>query len=141
VSIDPEDLALRDALVRSAFEVMGRLSRVAAEEGMSLTQLRALGVLRDRRPRMAELASGLGLDRSSVTGLVDRATAKGLVERVAEESDGRGVRVVLTKEGQRVAALVAARVSEVLEDSVAALSSAAKRALREGLEATFVAGF
>ncbi|GAA2752127.1 MarR family winged helix-turn-helix transcriptional regulator [Amnibacterium kyonggiense] len=141
MSIDPEDLALRDALVRSSFEVMGRLSRLAAEEGMSLTQLRVLGVLRDRRPRMAELAQGLGLDRSSVTGLIDRAQAKGLVERVAEEGDGRGVRVVLTAEGQRVAALLADRVSELLADAVAPLSPAMKRSLREGLEATFVSGF
>lgn len=141
MSTDQADLALRVALVRSAFEVMGRLSRLAAEEGMSLTQLRVLGVLRDRRPRMAELATGLGLDRSSVTGLIDRAQAKGLVERIAEEGDGRGVRVALTEEGQRVAALLAARVSELLADSVAPLSPAAKRTLREGLEATFTSGF
>ena len=92
-----DDRQLRDALVQMSFAVMGRLTQLAAEEGMSLTQLRVLGVLRDRRPRMADLATGLGLDRSSVTGLVDRAQQRGLVERVAEEGDARVVRVALTE--------------------------------------------
>lgn len=133
-----QDLALRDALVQMSFEVMGRLTQLAAEEGMSLTQLRVLGVLRDRRPRMAELATGLGLDRSSVTGLIDRAQARGLVERVAEEGDGRVVRVALTEDGQRAAARMTARMSELLADVVAPMAPAAKDSLLRGLEAALV---
>src|ERR1700712_2198234 len=109
MSTSREDLALRDALVQMSFEVMGRLTQLAAEEGMSLTQLRVLGVLRDRRPRMADLARGLGLDRSSVTGLIDRSQARGLVERVPEEGDGRVVRVALTADGLRTAERMTAR--------------------------------
>lgn len=133
-----DDQLLRDALVQMSFEVMGRLSRLAAEEGMSLTQLRVLGVLRDRRPRMADLAKGLGLDRSSVTGLIDRAQQRGLVERVAEEGDGRVVRVALTEEGHREADRMVARMSELLTDVVAPLPAETKRSLREGLERAFV---
>ena len=59
----------------SSFEVIAVLSRAAARHDLSLTQLRMLGVLRDREPRMAELADFLGLDRSTVSGLVDRAVA------------------------------------------------------------------
>lgn len=136
-----DDRLLRDALVQMSFEVMGRLTQLAAEEGMSLTQLRVLGVLRDRTPRMADLATGLGLDRSSVTGLIDRAQQRGLVERVPEEGDGRVVRVALTADGQRTAERMTARMSELLTDVVAPLPAATKRSLREGLEAALVPRF
>jgi DNA-binding MarR family transcriptional regulator len=141
MSTESDDLALRDALVRMSFEVMGRLTQLAAEEGMSLTQLRVLGALRDRRPRMADLAKGLGLDRSSVTGLIDRAQSRGLVERVPEEGDGRVVRVALTEEGLLAAERMTARMSELLADVVAPLPARTRASLREGLEQAFAADF
>ncbi len=70
-----------DALSQLTFLVQGMLERRAAAHGMSLVQLRLLGLLRDRTPAMAELAAHLELDKSSVTGLVDRAERRGLVER------------------------------------------------------------
>ena len=54
-----------------------------------MIQTRLLGVLRDRTPTMNELATLLGLDKSSVTGLVDRAERRGLVTRVASSADRR----------------------------------------------------
>ncbi|RIX30584.1 MarR family winged helix-turn-helix transcriptional regulator [Amnibacterium setariae] len=141
MSTSEEDAALRDALVRMSFEVMSRLTRVAAEEGISLSQLRVLGALRDRRPRMAELAAGLGLDRSSVTGLVDRAQQRGLVERTAEEGDARVVRVGLTAEGLREAERIAERVSGLLADAVVPLSADAKASLSAALEEAFPVSF
>ncbi|GHF33280.1 hypothetical protein FHX82_005262 [Amycolatopsis bartoniae] len=50
---------------------------VAAEHELSVVQLRLLGVLRDRRPGMLELGAHLGLDKSSMTGLVSRAEKRG----------------------------------------------------------------
>ena len=141
MSIPVEDRALRDALVQMSFEVMGRLTQLAAEEGMSLSQLRLLGVLRDRQPRMADLARGLGLDRSSVTGLIDRAHRRGLVQRIAEEGDGRVVRVALTEEGRRYAERMTTRMSELLTDMVAPLPTATKISLREGLETALIPRF
>ena len=78
---DPEGEALVDALAHSAFVVMGALTRIGAEHELSLTQLRVLGILRDRTPRMAELADYLGLEKSTMSGLVDRAERRGLLER------------------------------------------------------------
>lgn len=72
---------LRDGLVQTSFTVIAALSRVAADQDLSLTQLRMLGILRDREPAMAELATYLGLERSTVSGLIDRAVARGLVRR------------------------------------------------------------
>src|ERR1700760_2565378 len=91
---------LIDALVRSSFEVMAVLSRIGAEHDLSLTQLRVLGILRDRRIRMSELADYLGLDKSTISGLVDRAEKRGLVQRAANEADGRGGGVFLPPGGR-----------------------------------------
>ena len=73
----PSDVV--DSLVLASFTVIALLSRVAAEHDLSLTQVRVLAILRDREPTMAELADYLGLERSSVSGLIDRAVRRGLV--------------------------------------------------------------
>ena len=52
------------------------------------------------RLRMSELADGLLLHRSSLTRLVDRMEAAGLVAREVCPSDGRGSVAVLTREGR-----------------------------------------
>lgn len=73
------------------------------EHDLSLTQLRVLAILRDREPMMVERAAHLGLERSAVSGPVDRAVRRGLVRRDASEKDGRAVRVALTPDGRRLA--------------------------------------
>jgi DNA-binding MarR family transcriptional regulator len=98
-----EDLGIVDSLAQLSFLVQGVLSQVASENGLSLIQLRLLGVLRDRTPAMRELAKHLGLDKSSMTGLVDRAERRGLLGRSPSPHDGRAVQVSLTKEGQELA--------------------------------------
>ena len=90
---------LTDALARVTFEAMAVLSRVAAEHDLSLTQLRVLGILRDRRVRMSDLATYLGLDKSTMTGLVTRAEKRGLIERAPSEQDRRATEVYLGPAG------------------------------------------
>ena len=77
------DLGLVDGLAQLSFAVQGALGRIAATHDLSTVQARLLGVLRDRRSTIKELAAYLGLDKSSVTGLVDRAEGRGLVRRLA----------------------------------------------------------
>src|SRR5271170_4088857 len=105
---------LRDSLVQVAFAVIAVLSRVAAEEDLSLTQLRMLGILRDREPTMAELATYLGLERSTVSGLIDRAVQRGLVRKTSDTADGRSVRVSLTAQARRLETRVIADVTELM---------------------------
>jgi DNA-binding MarR family transcriptional regulator len=92
-----------DGLVQTSFTVIALLSQVATAHELSLTQLRVLAILRDREPKIAELAAFLGLERSSVSGLVDRSVARGLVRRAPSADDGRVVRVTLTERGRRFA--------------------------------------
>ncbi len=98
---DPQaDLGILDGLVQLSFAIQRVLERVADEHELSLVQLRLLGILRDREPGMQEIATFLELDKSSVTGLVDRAERRGLVRRASSPEDGRAVRVALTEQGR-----------------------------------------
>ena len=103
-----------DALAQLSFVVQSILARTAAKHDLSMTQLRMLGMLRDHRPSMQELAQRLGLDKSSVTGLIDRAERRGLVSRETDPRDGRSVRVAITALGLQVAAKGSAEIREAL---------------------------
>jgi DNA-binding MarR family transcriptional regulator len=103
---------LVDALVQLTFAVHGVLVRVAGEFDLSVTQLRLLGIVRDRTPPMTAIAEHLGLDRSSVTGLVDRAEQRGLVVRTPSAHDARVITVSPTPEGLRIGKDLVARVTD-----------------------------
>jgi DNA-binding MarR family transcriptional regulator len=53
---------------------------------------------------MAELGTWLHLEKSSMTGLVDRAERRGLVFRVRDERDRRAWQVALTEQGKELTA-------------------------------------
>jgi DNA-binding MarR family transcriptional regulator len=103
---DTVSFDVMDSLVQASFSVVALLSEMAAAHDLSLTQLRVLAILRDREPKMAQLAAHLGLERSSVSGLIDRAVQRGFVRRDASSDDGRAVRVSLTPDGQRLASVL-----------------------------------
>lgn len=113
-----------DALAQTAFTVTAILAESAAAHDLSLTQLRMLAILRDREPRIADLAAFLGLERSSVSGLVDRAVRRGLVHRTVSADDARATRLSLTDEGRRLAAVVTAQVDARLEPLTGRLATA-----------------
>jgi MarR family transcriptional regulator, lower aerobic nicotinate degradation pathway regulator len=102
-----DELNTVDALAQASFLLQGTLERRAGEHGISLIQTRLLGILRDRKPTMNELAQLLGLDKSSTSGLVDRAERRGLVRRLPSQIDRRSVRVSLTAEGRTLVKAVA----------------------------------
>jgi MarR family transcriptional regulator, lower aerobic nicotinate degradation pathway regulator len=128
----PTPADLTDALVELSFLIGAKLTRLAGEYELSLTQVRLLGILRDREPGIIELADVLSLDKSSVSGLVDRAQRRGLVERAsARDADGRAIRVLLTSDGRALAHQFAQRVS----DEIAGLVKDFTPAQRERLAA------
>jgi DNA-binding MarR family transcriptional regulator len=124
-----EDLDVMDGLVQVSFAVIAILSQVAAAHDLSLTQLRVLGILRDRESKMAELAGHLGLERSTVSGLIDRAATRGLVRRTPSASDARVVRVSLSAKGKRIAAAVTEEVSRLVEPMTHKLGAADRELL------------
>lgn len=131
VAMGAVDDDLRDSLVQVSFAVTAVLSRVAAEQGLSLTQLRVLGILRDRKPTMAELADYLGLERSTVSGLIDRAVQRGLVEKNTDPADGRSVRVSLTAQARRLAGGIVAEIGELMLPLTGRLNADEQKRLTE----------
>ncbi|MEU6850795.1 MarR family transcriptional regulator [Actinacidiphila alni] len=133
------DLGIVDSLAQLSFLVQGALVKVAAELGLSVIQLRLLGVLRDREPGMQELARHLELDKSSVTGLVDRAERRGLVRRAPSPRDGRAVQVTLTDEGRAAARALEEDAGRRIRALAAHLGDEQRAALSR-LASTLVAG-
>ena len=125
---------LVDALVQAAFVTMAVLNKVGADNDLSLTQLRVLAILRDRRLRMTSLADYLGLEKSTMTGLVDRAEKRGLLERAPNASDGRAVDVFLSPAGAELAERLYAQVRRSLSPMTSELAPAGQRPLQTLLE-------
>lgn len=125
---------LMDALARAAFATMAVLNKVGAENDLSLTQLRVLAILRDRRLGMTALADHLGLEKSTMTGLIDRAEKRGLLARASSTADGRAVEVFLSPEGTALAARLSADVRRSLSPMTSHLAPIEQRQLRALLE-------
>src|SRR4051812_49002876 len=94
---------------------------LSARYDLSIIQTRLLGGLRDREPTMNALGRHLGLDKSSISGLVDRAQRRGLVTRTISAIDRRAVQVSITDAGRRLADQIAAEFTERIGTSVASL--------------------
>ena len=120
---------LRDALVRISFALMAVLTEVAAEHDLSLTQLRVLGILRDREPTMADLATFTGLERSTVSGLIDRAAQRGLVMKSADLHDGRSVRGTLTESARGLVPEITAAIGDRVKPLIGELSTSEQKRL------------
>jgi len=126
---DPTPGDVVDALAQLSWHVQAQITDAASAYGVSSSLLRLLGILRDREPEMLELARHLQLDKSSVTGLVARAEARGLVERAAGTSDRRTVVVRLTDSGRDLAVALEADVQERLGVVIDGMSAGARRDL------------
>jgi DNA-binding MarR family transcriptional regulator len=122
-----QDLGLLDGLVQLSFTVQEALERVAESHGLSLVQVRLLGILRDREPAMLELATFLNLDKSSVTGLVGRAEKRGLVRRISTQKDRRAVNVIITPRGRELAQKIERQVEREVEALVRDWSDADRK--------------
>jgi DNA-binding MarR family transcriptional regulator len=129
---DHDDLV--DALVQTAFATMAVLNKVGADNDLSLTQLRVLAILRDRRLRMTALADYLGLEKSTMTGLVDRAEKRGLLERAPGPSDGRAVEVFLSPEGAEFADRLSGHIATSLSALTGGLGPTDRRRLQTLLQ-------
>ncbi|MFC1408799.1 MarR family winged helix-turn-helix transcriptional regulator [Streptacidiphilus sp. N1-12] len=116
------DLGLVDAIAQLSFLVQNTLAEIAGEYDLSLIQTRLLGVLRDREPTMNELGRHLGLDKSSITGLVARAQRRDLVTRSVSTIDRRVAQVSITEAGRELIERVAERFAERIQDTVAPLA-------------------
>lgn len=123
--------SLVDALVPAAFATMAVLNKIGAENDLSLTLLRVLGILRDRRPRMAELADHLGLEKQTMSGLIARAEKRGLVMRTPSTDDRRATDVLLTSEGNNLFDRLHDQMQHALAPLTRQLNAADQRLLKD----------
>jgi DNA-binding MarR family transcriptional regulator len=131
----------RDRLVDAVLGASRALVAVAARslanvaEDVTLAQYRFLVVLASRGPqRLADLATTLGVDRSTATRMCDRLVRKHLVSRRRGQEDRRAVRVSLTGTGAELVAEVSRRrrveIAAILDRMPAAHRNPVVRALR-----------
>ncbi|OAN95639.1 MarR family winged helix-turn-helix transcriptional regulator [Sulfitobacter geojensis] len=75
--------------------------RTRNQIGLSTTQLAVLFILSrtDGQP-ISEISKTLAMGKSSLTGLVDRMCAKGLVRRSPSQADGRVINIYLEQLGR-----------------------------------------
>ena len=123
------ELSPVDGLAQLSFLIHRMLERRAAEHDLSMIQTRLLGVLRDRQPSINELGRLLGLDKSSVSGLVERAERRGLVSRAPSPADGRAVVVSLSDDGRSLVARASSQFGADVGALLERLSPSARREL------------
>lgn len=85
---------------------------------------------------MAELSDRLHIEKSTLTGLVDRAERRCMVHRTPDPADRRALRVALTEKGREVAAAFYRAVTDALLDHITGLPSTTKEQLRAAVPPT-----
>jgi DNA-binding MarR family transcriptional regulator len=111
--------------------MLWRLSRGSLPRGMASV----LGALGDGAQTIGQLTEREGVAQPTMTRMVDRLAADGLVRRSRSADDGRVVVVELTREGAEQLAMHRARYLAVLDERLTSLSDDQLRALREASDA------
>jgi DNA-binding MarR family transcriptional regulator len=131
-----------DELVDAVLGASRALVAVAARslatvaEDVTLAQYRVLIELAARGPqRLADLATALGVDRSTATRMCDRLVRKRLVHRRRMNDDRRGVRVSLARSGAELVAEVSRRRRVEIATIVQRIPKAHRRPVLEALRA------
>ncbi len=139
-----QDLAheLTRAVLTTADTFLREGQRLFRRHGLTAAQYNVLSVLAPAPAAgmsQRELGDLLVVDRSNVTGLVDRMEKAGWVRRADDPNDRRVYRVQLTAAGRRLWSEVSPRYAEVVAQVTAGLGEQQARAtlkvlqkLREG---------
>ncbi|MBB3327910.1 MarR family winged helix-turn-helix transcriptional regulator [Microlunatus antarcticus] len=106
-----------------------------ASTGINVRELTVLQFLDGREPEsQQQVASHLGVDRTTMVGLIDALERLGLVERRADASDRRRNVVQLTEAGRRTLAEATRASDEAERRLLGALDQADATRLRELLQ-------
>ena len=113
-----------------------QLLRAEAHRGRSVGSLLVLARLDAGGPqRVTELAAAERVAQPTMTGLIGRLEADGLVRKTADPADARAVRVELTATGRDQLVAVRAERAEALQVRLDLLDDAARAALAAALPA------
>lgn len=119
-----EDLTVAEAFVRLSHLVQHVFADAARDHELTQQQAQLLCVLTRGSTGMTDLGKLLHLEKSSLTGLVDRVERRGLVARARDDRDRRACRIELTDRGERLALACHEAVTARLEKLVGELGPA-----------------
>lgn len=124
-----------EALIQLTHTVNHVFSDASRAHGLTPQQAQLLGVLTRGPTGMTELSAAMHLERSSLSGLVDRVERRGLVVRVRDDTDRRAYRAALTERGDRLAHAVRAAVVDRIHARFGDLPESVHRALVDTADA------
>ncbi len=107
-------------LFKAYFSIYKYLKRAFADqqiENMNPTRLGILLALADQDGLiMSKLGQRLFLEKSTMTGVIDKMEADGLVERRSDRTDRRALRIYLTPKARRLNEKIFKIIDKVYED-------------------------
>jgi DNA-binding MarR family transcriptional regulator len=124
---------LAEALTRLSQLVAHVFADVSRSRDLTPQQAQLLCTLLEGPIGMTELGRLLHLEKSSLTGLVDRVERRGLVVRTRDPNDRRASQVALTGQGARLAADSHEDVTERLEALADELAPADRKRLASAI--------
>jgi DNA-binding MarR family transcriptional regulator len=122
------------ALVRLSHLVQHALACAGREHDLTPQQAQLLCQLAKGPIGMAALGRSLHLEKSSLTGLIDRVERRGLAARVPDELDRRALKISLTSQGADTAEQVHAAVTARLDTLARGLRPAERDLLASAAE-------
>ncbi len=125
------------SLITAAHSIEQRLEAAMEEIGLSTAKFSALTHLVEAAEPLSlgECAKRMTCVRSNITQLVDRLEAEGLVKRVDDPNDRRGVQAALTPLGVERQAAGAKQLAQIQKDFAKTLTATDRDALARALAA------
>jgi DNA-binding MarR family transcriptional regulator len=102
--------------------------------GLTFVEYSVLRVLMDGSLALSRLAEAAVRTTGGMTKIVDRLERRGLVERVPDPADRRGVLVGLTEDGREISTKASDAYSVGRDRILARLDAADRRAIETGLD-------
>ena len=107
--------------------------------GLTFVEYSVLRVLNDGSLSLSRLAEAAVRTTGGMTKIVDRLERRGLVERVADPADRRGVLVGLTGDGREMSRKASDAYSVGRDRILARLDTTERRAIESGLDRLVIA--
>lgn len=123
-------------LIKAGAHVGRRFDAVLAEQGLTGREFMVLThVGEEEALSQQELSHRLGLDPTTVVGLVDRLEDRALLSRTRDRADRRRYVLALTADGRKVLRKAAVAAGQAEAEVLAPLSAAEQAAVRAHLVA------
>jgi DNA-binding MarR family transcriptional regulator len=132
-SIDSQELA--DQLHSASIHLLRKLRREDASSGLSAPRLSALSVLVFGGPKgLRDLAAAEQVRPPTMTRIVDGLETQGLVMRVTDPADRRGIWILATDTGKALLMEGKSRRVNVLAQQIAELRQSERKQLSAAVE-------